>query len=376
MLSVPARSLGSPLPATTADIQIQARMPFLDGIRGLAIVLVMLYHAYVRWPALVPYHDRFQTFPLFAQGWIGLPLFFLLSGYLIARTLCRCRSITEFYVRRWSRLFPAMLICSLFLYLTAPLVPERPAGRPDLLSLLPGLTFLDESWWSKLLGIPVHGLEGSFWSLYTEAKFYVLAALLYFGLGRRALCLGLSVAFLLGALVWLLVHPLRVTSLAPIDRLVTQLSLLNFGWFAAGSMWFFHAHEQNRARWLSALAWILCAASALVWAELAPAGVASALLISLLFVLAQQNQTVQRVLSHRLLLYFGLVSYPLFLLHENLLIALLVKLAPTVPSMLWPLLPIPIALGLSLLAYPIARYLEPPAERLLRTRLLTPRVGS
>lgn len=374
-MTVSAHSPLLPGRKAASDIRIEPRMPFLDGLRGLAIVMVVLYHAYVRWPELVPYHGRFQTFPLFAQGWIGVPLFFLLSGYLIARTLCRCQGIAEFCLRRWSRLFPAMVLCSLIIYVTAPLVPERPAGPPEPLSLLPGLTFIDEAWWAKILGRPVRVLEGSFWTLYTEAKFYISAACLYFFLGRRALWLGLSGAFLLGALCWLLVHPLGMTGfgLARLDKLVEQLSLLHFGWFAAGSLWFFHAHEPGRPRLLGVLAWLLCAVSVLVSAELVPVKIVSVTLMPILFVLALRNRTAQRVLGHPVLLYLGLCSYPLYLLHENLMIALVIKLGPIVPSVLWPLLPLPVVLGLSVVAYPIARYFEPPTERFLRTRLFVPR---
>lgn len=350
-------------------------MPFLDGLRGLAISLVVSYHAYVRWPELVPYHGRFRSFPLFSEGWLGLPLFFILSGYLIARTLSRCRSIAEFCVRRWSRLFPAMVMCSLLLYLSAPLFPERPAGTPDLWSLLPGLTFIDDVWWSKILGRPIHALEGSFWTLYTEAKFYVSAAFLYFFFGRRALSLGLSAAFFFAAIIWLLVHPLGMTSLARFEKVVIELSLLHFGWFAAGSLWFFYAHEQQKQRWLDVLAWLLCAVSGIVSSELVPKDMLSALLVPILFVLALRNPTAQRVLGHPILHLLGLVSYPLFLLHENVMLALLVKLGPHVPPQWTPLLPIPIVLGLVLVAYPIAIYLAPPAELFLRTKLFTPRVG-
>jgi peptidoglycan/LPS O-acetylase OafA/YrhL len=94
----------------------------------------------------------------------------------------------------------------------------------------------------------------------------------------------------------------------------------------------------------------------------------------ILFVLALRNRTAQRVLGHPVLLYLGLCSYPLYLLHENLMIALVIKLGPHVPSVLWPLLPLPVVLGLSVVAYPIARYFEPPTERFLRTRLFVPRI--
>ncbi|NRB64450.1 MAG: acyltransferase family protein, partial [Saprospiraceae bacterium] len=59
---------------------MQSRLNFLDGLRGVAILLVIAFHAYSRWPHFVPYGDAYQNFPLFKLGWGGVELFFLISG--------------------------------------------------------------------------------------------------------------------------------------------------------------------------------------------------------------------------------------------------------------------------------------------------------
>ncbi len=89
--------------------------------------------------------------------------------------------------RRWIRLFPAMLVASLLVFVSSYLFNEGPRGPLQVINLLPGLTFIDSRWWSGLIGQHFDGIEFAFWSLYVEMKFYVFAALIYFFKGRNAL---------------------------------------------------------------------------------------------------------------------------------------------------------------------------------------------
>ena len=65
----------------------RGRLAYLDGMRGVAILLVLLFHAFARWPDLVPYGDQYQSVPLFRVGFIGVNLFFIISGFVILMTL-------------------------------------------------------------------------------------------------------------------------------------------------------------------------------------------------------------------------------------------------------------------------------------------------
>jgi len=125
------------------------RIKYLDGLRGIAILLVLFYHAYSRWIAIVPYGDQYADFPLFKFGWLGVQLFFLISGFVIFMPLDKTANFKSFIYKRWLRLFPAMLLGSILIYVSVPFFLNRPNGIPDLINLLPGLTFIDPSWGVK-----------------------------------------------------------------------------------------------------------------------------------------------------------------------------------------------------------------------------------
>jgi len=87
----------------------QARLRYLDGLRGIAIIAVMLWHFFGPTDAaLLPYGDRYSHIPVLSSGWMGVELFFLISGFVIFMTIERCSGFCDFMLRRWLRLFPAM----------------------------------------------------------------------------------------------------------------------------------------------------------------------------------------------------------------------------------------------------------------------------
>ena len=98
-----------------------SRLLFLDGLRGIVILLVILYHAYSdTWDIFLPYHYQYHDFLLFKYGNYGVQLFFLISGFVITMSLEKCIDFGDFIFRRWLRLFPAMLIASILILITAP----------------------------------------------------------------------------------------------------------------------------------------------------------------------------------------------------------------------------------------------------------------
>jgi peptidoglycan/LPS O-acetylase OafA/YrhL len=78
-------------------------LPALDGLRGAAVVAVVIFH-------FLPRTGGFGLFRLASAGWIGVDVFFVLSGFLITSILLRQQrrpqAIRKFYVRRALRLFP------------------------------------------------------------------------------------------------------------------------------------------------------------------------------------------------------------------------------------------------------------------------------
>ena len=346
------------------------RIEFVDGFRGAAISLVIVFHAYARWPDLVPYGDAFSDVPLFRNGWLGVELFFMISGFVIVMTLEKCKSFLEFIGKRWLRLFPAMAICSAIIYLSALAIPSlfdaRPAGPIALRELLPGLLFVPPDALSSLLHTHVGDMEGSFWSIYVEFKFYILFGLCFFLLGEVASLWIISLLPIAYCLIKLL-------HFGAADALFNHAAVTYFAWFAIGAI-LYKIYTGGQRRNLAAVVPLVVSGLYLQSYVGAPiyhnsldfqAAVFAIVLVAA-FVAAIVSNRVQSLFAARALVFVGFVSYPLYLLHENMLIASTIKLhqaLPWIPGFLLPLAPIAAIMAL---AYVIARFGEGPLRSALK----------
>src|ERR1700744_2508604 len=166
-------------------------MPGLDLLRGLAILVVILFHGFYYVAPNFPWHNRLAAnlFHLTRIGWTGVNLFFTLSGFLITGNLIdsagKPNFYSRFYIRRALRILPAYFLVLILLGLTR---------TASLSYLLVSVIFLAN--WPKLL------LHGSFllypvlWSLAVEEQFYAIWPWLYRKLRMRGL-FALSIAIIL-----------------------------------------------------------------------------------------------------------------------------------------------------------------------------------
>lgn len=335
----------------------ESRIAFLDGLRGVAILLVILFHAYARWPELLPFGNTFAKFPVFAYGWLGVQLFFIISGFVIFMTLERCLNFQEFILRRWLRLFPAMLACSVIIFVTAPLLPERPAGAVFYYDLIPGLTFINPTLWAKLLGLDIRGIEGAFWSLYVEVKFYIIFGVLYFSVGWRNALLALIGLFSISAMIAVLRETAPGINMFFFSQMMGFVSAQYYGWFAAGVLYYKYFREKSKTFLVSAIAIALI--SALLQGDLNWQSKLSGVVVSWIFTFAITSTRVQALLTHPGLLFIGFISYPLYLVHENMMVAMIIKIGHQMPSIygiLIPVIPIGVVVGVG---WVVTFYIEP-----------------
>jgi peptidoglycan/LPS O-acetylase OafA/YrhL len=164
------------------------RNGIIDAYRGIAVIAVMSFHYFVRWAP--PYNAMFAEkdgvnlyhydhvySPLFELGQFGVVLFFVISGLVITMTILRCRSALQFAVRRFARLFPALVVSSLLTLTIVNLVGPSIMHR-DIADWLTSLTLDPEHLGHKTI-------DGAYWSLLAEVKFYFWVALFYHLLGPR-----------------------------------------------------------------------------------------------------------------------------------------------------------------------------------------------
>jgi len=144
-------------------------MPALDGLRGLAVVLVLACHAgLLRFDPLHPEAAR-PIAAVMSGGWIGVDLFFVLSGFLITGILLATRYSAAYYksffARRFLRIFP------LYYVVVALTVIKNHSrfNRFDVASLV----FFFYNWRAVYLGHHLFNVE-ILWSLAVEEQFYIL----------------------------------------------------------------------------------------------------------------------------------------------------------------------------------------------------------
>lgn len=341
------------------------RIDFLDGLRGIAILLVVLYHTYSNaWKDLVPFFAPSFEFPLVKFGDLGVPLFFLISGFVITMSLERCQSFSEFILKRWLRLFPAMLIATILILLTANLFSFRPLGEVRLISAVSGLTFISSTFFDWIFNKDQGMLEGGFWSLFVEVKFYIVAGLIYFKFGQKKMIHALLAMFFCYTVFDVLKTQFNQELLANLYTILNWLDFKYCGWFASGALFYRFFMYKHKASF--AIALFVALLSARNWGGLMSSTMVAFVVIIGIFACSMFSRHLQGMLSNKLLTFFGYISYPLYLIHENATISMIVQLHQAYEDInVYVLSLIPLTM-MVIIAWIMAKYLEPEFKRWLK----------
>ena len=169
--------------------------PGLDGVRGIAVGLVFLVH----------YLRRFGHI-----GWMGVLIFFVLSGFLITGVLydsrCETHRFRNFYVRRTLRIFPLFYFVWLLVLIGAfflqeqwrPLLALWPVYLGNYARFIAGSATVDHIY-TRIPWFPIE--IGHFWSLAVEEQFYILWPLVVFSVGSRKALIRICAAAMAGVLL-------------------------------------------------------------------------------------------------------------------------------------------------------------------------------
>ncbi len=294
--------------------------PEIDGLRAVAVVAVIVNH----------FHQE-----LLPSGYLGVDVFFVISGYVITASLAARRSsgfadfITGFYERRIKRLLPALALFVLITGLATCLVnPEPDLSLKTGLAALPGLSNLYLQRLATDYFAPATELN-SFthtWSLGVEEQFYFVFPWLVwwsgFSQGRRhgaALLFGLVALLCLGSLV-LFVHWYATNTSAAYFLMPARFWEMGAGCLAVliGALW---PRLQRFCGGLPALPLLLLVLTCFLLPRALAVGatVAVVALSSLLLLCLGGGDPAARWLSSGWLVRLGLMSYSLYLWHWGVL---------------------------------------------------------
>jgi len=325
------------------------RLVELDALRGIAAVLVMLFHYTAKYEELYGHQPSLSI--SVPWGHYGVNLFFMISGFVIYMTLYRIRRPLDFVVSRFSRLFPAYWVAVAITFLLCHLL-ALPQKTVDVSTAGMNLFMIH-----GLFRIP--HVDGVYWTLEIELIFYAMALAMYVtGWLHRVH------AALLGLLVLRIVYVLA-GKFAGIEFSWTLSHLLilpYIAWFALGMMIYrLIKRPGDTAR--KDLFVLLFAIGQLAFTE----GSNIALLASGLTLIFWAAATGRLPwLSNPVFAWLGAISYTLYLLHENIGWGIILQLERSgVSANISVVVAIAIALGMASM---LTLFVERPVMRWIRDK--------
>lgn len=288
---------------------INRRLKELDLLRFLAAVAVVFFHYAFRGYAkgdmsVMPY-------PLLAEpakyGYLGVELFFMISGFVILMT-ASSNNLKAFFISRVVRICPAFWVCCTLTFLIT-LAIGQPRFTADVYQYLINLTFL-----SDLMGVPP--IDGVYWSLFVEIKFYLMISILlgFKKIEKIETCL----------VLWLLIS--ATAEVLAFEKLRSILITDYAAYFIAGATFYLIWAKGFTTTRILLLAGALALAcyTAIVWAalletkyptEFSPLIVCGMIsLFFVIFLLIATNKTAAIGALNWTAL--GALTYPLYLLHQ------------------------------------------------------------
>jgi peptidoglycan/LPS O-acetylase OafA/YrhL len=300
----------------------RAELKPLTSLRFVAAMLVFVYHA----PLAQPFaRDH-------ALGQAGVGFFFLLSGFILTYTysgaLNTHASVVRFYVARFARVYPAYLVS---IVLALPVVAmygslawdkSSPSIRADALV---AQVLAVQAWFPReefYLGV-----NAPAWSISVEAFFYALFPLLIGSFSRSFANASARTAFAMAALTWVcaaavfaIPHHADVwtTYIFPPIRLVDFIVGMLLGTA------FLRGYRLRGSATTWEVAAVVAIAAAVVAIPLTPPGLQYSLWplpfwAALIAIVARRRGAVSRLLSHRVFVRLGEISYAFYLVHLTVL---------------------------------------------------------
>ncbi|MEU7917330.1 acyltransferase family protein [Micromonospora zamorensis] len=354
--------IGVPVLPETGRSRQGERLYILDLLRFLAAIIVVVYHLMpVATQAYASYIFGVPAFNYSRYGWLGVDLFFLISGFVICMSSWG-RGTGQFITSRITRLMPAYLVAVPVALVFRTLWSENPDDpAPALSDTLANLTLTQ-----GLRGIP--DLDGVYWTLLVEMKFYLIfAVVVWFGLSYRRV-----VAF---CLLW---TTLSIFAQYSQERLLIALLEPQYtSHFVAGiTLYLIYRFGPNFLLWgMLAVSWIFCLLSVKnIVQQRVAAGenltLTAGTLVLTLFYLMMIGVALGWFswVRWRGLVMVGALTYPVYLLHNTIGPVAIRKLNDNVPR--WPLM-IGVLMGILLAGYLVHRFVERPGAKIIRRGLMS-----
>lgn len=306
------------------------KIPEIEALRTLAISMVLAFHFFSRWAPpiysknIYPYEFEIPKH-VSQYGYLGVQLFFMISGFVILRTLETRNNLKSFFIARLKRILPSLWLAILVIYLICNALNQNFLAPIPRSSIIPSSTLISPYILNHIFETNFIWTTGVLWSLLVEIQFYFLAAILFFSLKR-------------------INFPIKIFLIAAISEIAEIVSLFsnetnkffdlvfpitNYIWWFVAGLIFYEISKNQKKIYLK----IILGSSFLVnlsSVNIGAHGIRQQLITSVivttfyfLFSLIISNSRLVNFLRSKWLFWMGGLTYEFYLIHESIGVSIL-----------------------------------------------------
>jgi len=329
------------------------RFSELDSLRGIAALMVMLSHytwAYDYHFNLINEHNFH-----FENGGFGVDIFFIISGFVIFMTLEKITTIREFIISRFSRLYPTYWFSIILTLLVITVFPVPTLGDYTLKQIILNFTM-------------VHGylktdhIDQVYWSLGVEMIFYTLMGFIFY---FRKIEIIEIISY-----IWLTICLLLLLFNISFEKYFNQILIVKFApLFISGIMFFKIKTSKTTSNTYIILIYSFFL---LVFKEFYKHDITNVdlqiviLLIITYIVFFIFSIYKIKILNNKILLFFGTISYPMYLLHNVIGYSIIYRVRGFYNNQFFYVSVT--AIITITLAYLVTKYIEKPSNKYFKTK--------
>jgi len=321
----------------------QSRVLWLDELRGIAAFSVVIFHYFTNYDQ--HYNHSFTVPDFLSYGYLGVPLFFIISGFVIFMTVSKINSLPKFIISRFSRLYPVYWVAATLTFLWT--LNFGPSDRiVSTQSYFINLLMIQE-----YLSIP--HVDRVYWTLTIELAFYFWISVL------------LITKQLTRINYFLIAAVLAAIFYDQVPVIIRQLLLLKYISFFAAGICFYNINKKQNTIFTNIIL-LLVSIHIIKYYPLVECFILFSALAYFYYCCTKEVKT-----TNKILVYLGTISYSLYLIHQNIGYSL-IKLGYTYN--IEPLLTIFLTIIFSLiLASLLTHLIEKPTAKLCKklTKRLT-----
>jgi peptidoglycan/LPS O-acetylase OafA/YrhL len=305
---------------------------------------------------------------VFRYGYLGVELFFIISGFVIALTLSKCSTFVEFVKKRFVRLIPGMIICSFSTFLFVMFFDSQnifPHSK-SIQNLLFSNTFISPQLINNLIGTNFHYIDGAYWSLWAELQFYFFAGLIYFFSPKGFLKNYLFFAFFGAILFFIFISNFGLNFFGDLigkNIFFAIRKIFQVFTYFEYSLWFLIGVIINKIYFGDKRKKILYLLIAIFLFQMILLGniyaIVFTIFMMIIFLLFLHKPVLINFLANKVVARVGVASYSIYLIHENIGVLFINKMSKYFGDFNW-ILPIFLIIVISVFGVYSYKFFENP----------------